>query len=181
MSRIGKKPVTLPKGVTVNIAKDNTVTVEGPKGALERTFSPDMHIEIEGAAVVVTRPTDLRHHRSLHGLTRALLQNMVTGVSSGFAKELELVGVGYRVAMQGKSLELSLGYSHPIIVPPPTNISFEIDKAGRIITVRGADRELVGETAAQIRRLRSPEPYKGKGVRYRGELVRTKAGKSSKR
>ena len=180
MSRIGKKAVALPKGVTVDIAPDNTVTVKGTKGALTRSFVPDINLAAEGAEVHVTRPTDQRHHRALHGLTRALLQNMVTGVSTGFTKEMELVGVGYKAAMQGKSLELSLGYSHPVIVPPPTNISFEVDKTGRIISVRGIDKEQVGEVAAKLRAWRKPEPYKGKGIRYRGEFIKIKAGKSSK-
>ncbi|NUQ37246.1 MAG: 50S ribosomal protein L6 [Caldilineales bacterium] len=181
MSRIGKKPVIIPKGVTVDIAKNNKVTVKGPKGELNRSFVPAMALEVQDGAVHVQRPTDQQHHRALHGLTRALLQNMVTGVSEGFQKNLELVGVGYRAAMQGQALELSLGFSHPVIIPPPATISFEIDKSGRLITVRGTDKELVGEVAAKIRALRPPEPYKGKGVRYQGEFVRSKAGKSAKR
>ena len=180
MSRIGKQPVTLPKGVTIDIAANNTVVVKGPKGTLTRSFSPDMTIGSENGAVVVTRPTDQRHHRALHGLTRALLQNMVTGVSAGFLKEMELVGVGYKAAMQGKTLELSLGYSHPVVVPPPTNISFEVDKTGRLINIHGIDKEQVGEVAAKLRALRKPEPYKGKGIRYKGEFVKIKAGKSAK-
>lgn len=180
MSRIGKKPVALPKGVTVDIATNNTITVNGPKGTLTRAFVPDITVAAQGAEVLVSRPTDQRQHRALHGLTRALLQNMVTGVSSGFTKEMELVGVGYKAAMQGKSLELSLGYSHPVVVPPPTNISFEVDKTGRLISVHGIDKEQVGEVAAKLRALRKPEPYKGKGIRYRGEFIKIKAGKSSK-
>ncbi len=181
MSRIGRKPVAVPSGVTLEIESNNKVTVKGPKGALTRVFSPDMSLQREDGNIVVTRPTDQRNHRALHGLTRALLQNMVTGVSSGFTKDMELVGVGYRATMQGKSLELSLGYSHPIVVPPPDNITFEVDKTGRIISVRGIDKEQVGEVAAKIRALRSPEPYKGKGIRYKGEVVRQKAGKTSKK
>lgn len=180
MSRIGKKAVALPKGVTIEISPSNTVTVKGPKGALTRTFVPDIALAAEGAEVHVTRPTDQRHHRALHGLTRALLQNMVTGVSAGFTKEMELVGVGYKAAMQGKSLELSLGYSHPVVVPPPANISFEVDKTGRLISIHGIDKEQVGEVAAKLRAWRKPEPYKGKGIRYKGEFIKIKAGKSSK-
>ncbi len=181
MSRIGRKPVAVPDGVTIEIESNNKVTVNGPKGALSRAFSPDMTFQTEDGNIVVGRPTDQRHHRALHGLTRALLQNMVTGVSSGYTKDMELVGVGYRASIQGKSLELSLGYSHPIVVPPPESITFEVDKTGRMISVRGIDKEQVGEVAAKIRALRPPEPYKGKGIRYKGELVRLKAGKSSKK
>ncbi|MCS7038152.1 MAG: 50S ribosomal protein L6 [Anaerolineae bacterium] len=180
MSRIGKKPIPLPKNVTVEVDKNNTVTVKGPKGTLSRTLPADMRIELRDGQLLVSRPTDQRHHRALHGLTRSLLNNMVIGVSSGFSKELELVGVGYKAAMVGKELELSLGYSHPIRVAPPPTITFEVDKSNRIITVRGIDKELVGLEAAKLRALRKPEPYKGKGVRYRGEVIRMKAGKSSK-
>ena len=180
MSRIGKQPVALPKGVTIDIGSNNIVTVKGPKGTLTRAFVPDMDIAAQGAEVIVTRPTDQRHHRALHGLTRALLQNMVTGVSAGFTKEMELVGVGYKAAMQGKALELNLGYSHPVVVPPPANISFEVDRTGRLINVQGIDKEQVGEVAAKLRALRKPEPYKGKGIRYKGEFIKIKAGTSSK-
>lgn len=181
MSRIGHKPVTIPQGVTIDVAKDNTVTVKGPKGTLTRTFSPDMTIVVEDGQLLVNRPTDSNHHRALHGLTRALLQNMVTGVTQGFRKELELIGVGYRAVMQGNALDLSLGFSHPTVLEPPENITFEVDKGGRSFSVSGVDKELVGEVAARIRALRPPEPYKGKGIRYRGEFVRIKAGKSAKK
>ena len=180
MSRIGRKPVAIPANVTVDIAKNGAVTVKGPKGSLTRSFAPDMTIEMQGGELIVTRPTDQRHHRALHGLTRALLQNMVTGVSEGFKKELEMVGVGYRAVMKGDAMELSLGFSHPVILDPPAGITYEVAKGGRSFSVSGIDKEQVGEIAAEIRALRKPEPYKGKGVRYRGEYVRIKAGKSAK-
>lgn len=180
MSRIGRKPITVPSKVSVDIAKNGVVTVKGPKGTLTRSFPPAMTFDMQDGIVVVNRPTDSRNHRSLHGLTRALLQNMVTGVNDGFKKELEMVGVGYRAVMQGDAMELSLGFSHPIILDPPEGITYEIEKGGRAFSVSGTDKELVGETAAKIRALRKPEPYKGKGVRYRGEYVRIKAGKSAK-
>ncbi len=181
MSRIGKKPIDIPEKVNIEIGKNNTVTVKGPKGELTRTFSPDMTIEIKDGQVVISRPTDQRHHRALHGLTRALLANMVTGVSQGYVKELEMVGVGYRAVMKGNALDLSLGFSHPVVIEPPEGISFEVEKGGRAFRVMGIDKELVGETAAKIRRLRPPEPYKGKGIKYRGEVIRRKAGKAGKR
>ncbi|NOZ72960.1 MAG: 50S ribosomal protein L6 [Chloroflexi bacterium] len=181
MSRIGRKPVTIPQGVTIDVAKDNTVTVKGPKGTVTRTFPQDMTIVIEDGLLLVKRPTDSNHHRALHGLSRALLQNMVTGVTEGFKKDLELVGVGYRAVMQGDALDLSLGYSHPTVIQPPENITFVVEKGGRAFSVSGIDKELVGEVAAKIRALRPPEPYKGKGIRYRGEFVRMKAGKSAKK
>ncbi len=181
MSRIGRKPIDIPEKVTVEIGKNNKVTVKGPKGELTRTFHPDMTIEIKDGQILVSRPTDQRHHRSLHGLTRALLANMVTGVSQGFEKELEMVGVGYRAILKGNALDLSLGFSHPVVIEPPEGITFEVAKNGRSFTVKGIDKELVGEVAAKIRALRPPEPYKGKGIRYRGEYVRMKAGKAGKR
>jgi len=181
MSRIGRKPVVIPAKVSVELGKNNKVTVKGPKGELTRSFSPDMTFEMKDGQVVVSRPTDLRHHRALHGLTRALLANMVTGVSEGFVKELEMVGVGYRAVMKGNALDLSLGFSHPVVIEPPEGISFEVEKGGRAFHVRGADKELVGEVAAKIRALRPPEPYKGKGISYRGEYIRRKAGKAGKR
>lgn len=179
MSRIGKKPIELPEKVEVDI-RGSEVTVKGPKGTLRRSMSPDMKISLEDGILTVERPTDQRGHRSLHGLTRALLFNMVQGVSQGFSKTLEIVGTGYRAEMQGETLILYLGYSHPIEFPPPDGISFEVPRGGRTVTVQGYDKELVGEIAARIRRQRPPEPYKGKGVRYEGEYVRRKAGKAGR-
>jgi large subunit ribosomal protein L6 len=179
MSRIGKQPILLPDKVEVDI-RGSQVTVRGPKGQLSRSFHPDIKILLEDGTLHVQRPTDQRHHRAMHGLTRALLANMVTGVSEGFSKVLEIEGTGYRAEMQGDRLILFLGYSHPIEFPPPEGISFEVPRGGRSITVNGTDKELVGEIAARIRRQRPPEPYKGKGVRYRGERVRRKAGKAGR-
>jgi len=173
-------PIALPKGVEVKVEPGNLVTVKGPKGTLTRALHPDMQIEVAGGQVVVRRPSDARHHRALHGLTRALLANMVTGVSEGFRKELEIVGVGYRAELQGRKLVLSLGFSHPVEVEPPGGIAFEVDRSGRKFSVLGIDKELVGEVAAKIRAKRPPEPYKGKGIRYVGEYVRMKAGKGGK-
>jgi large subunit ribosomal protein L6 len=173
-------PISLPEGVGVDIKK-NQVTVTGPKGTLTRDFHPDMEIAVEDNQVLVRRPTDQRHHRSLHGLTRALLNNMVVGVSEGFQKQLEVQGVGYRVDLQGdQSLLLQLGFSHDVRIAPPEGIQFEVDARTKIITVNGADKELVGRVAAEIRAWRPPEPYKGKGIRYVGEYVRHKAGKAGK-
>ncbi len=180
MSRIGRMPIALPKGVEVKVEPGNLVTVKGPKGTLTRALHPDMQIEVREGQVVVRRPSDARHHRALHGLTRALLANMVTGVSQGFRKELEIVGVGYRAELQGQKLVLSLGFSHPVEVEPPEGIAFEVDRSGRKFSVLGIDKELVGEVAAKIRAKRPPEPYKGKGIRYVGEYVRMKAGKGGK-
>jgi len=179
MSRIGKQPIPLPQKVEVDI-RGSHVTVKGPKGQLERSFDPAMIIKLEDGVLTVERPTDQRHHRATHGLTRALLANMVTGVSDGFSKVLEIEGTGYRAEMQGEKLVLFLGYSHPIEFPPPQGISFEVPRGGRTVTVMGIDKELVGEIAARIRRQRPPEPYQGKGVRYQGERIRRKAGKSGR-
>jgi large subunit ribosomal protein L6 len=179
MSRIGKKPITLPDKVQVDV-QGNHVTVKGPKGELNRSFHPDMTIELEQGVLQVQRPTDHRTHRALHGLTRSLLANMVTGVSEGYAKVLEIVGTGYRAEKQGEDLILHLGYSHPVEFNAPEGISFEVPRGGRVVTVQGIDKELVGEIAARIRRQRPPEPYKGKGVRYQGEYVRRKAGKAGR-
>jgi large subunit ribosomal protein L6 len=172
-------PVAVPQGVTVDIQK-NMVRVKGPKGELARTFDPDMQIEMEDSHVIVKRPTDGRRHRALHGLTRALLNNMVLGVSQGFSRGLEIEGVGYRAEMRGKDLVLNVGYSHPVVMEPPAGVSFEVEKGGRSLTVSGADKEIVGEIAARIRRVRPPEPYKGKGIRFAGEKIRRKAGKAGK-
>ena len=179
MSRIGLMPVPLPKGVTVNI-EGSTVQVKGPKGELVRTLNPEMQIKLEDNRLLVERPTDQRRHRALHGLTRALLNNMVLGVSQGFTRRLEVEGVGYRAEIQGKNLVLNVGFSHPVVVEPPPGISFEVEKGTRVFSVLGADKEMVGEMAARIRRIRPPEPYKGKGIRYQGEHVRRKAGKAGK-
>lgn len=179
MSRIGRMPIPVPKGVTVDIKK-NTVRVKGPKGELLRTFDPDMQIKLEDDQLTVHRPTDRRQHRSIHGLTRALLNNMVVGVDQGFTRRLEIQGVGYRAEMQGQNLVLNVGYSHPVVVEPPAGISFEVDRGYRALSVLGVDKELVGEMAARIRRVRPPEPYKGKGIRYENERVRRKAGKAGK-
>ncbi len=179
MSRKGRLPIQIPSGVQVNKA-GMTVTVKGPKGSLTRSFSPEITIDQTDGSIVVTRPSDQPRHRALHGTTRALLMNMVTGVSTGFFKVLTIEGVGYRAEMQGKDLVLYLGFSHPVTVNPPEGITFEADPKARSVTIRGIDRELVGQVAADVRELRPPEPYKGKGIRYQGEHVRRKAGKAGK-
>ena len=178
MSRIGKQPIPVPSGVEVKI-DGSTVSVKGPKGELSQTFSELMKIELEDGAIVVTRPDDGREARSLHGLTRTLVSNMVTGVSEGYSKNLEIVGVGYRAVMKGSDLELALGFSHPVLVKPEPGISFEVPAPTKI-TVRGIDKQRVGQIAAEIRAWRKPEPYKGKGIRYEGEYVRRKLGKAAK-
>lgn len=182
MSRVGQQPVQLPDKVTVNIDR-NSVTVVGPKGELSQDFSPELTIRQENGTVIVERPSDLRHHRALHGLTRALVSNMVVGVSEGFRKTLEIQGVGYQASLQGQNLQLRLGHSHEVIVEPPRDIVFDVpqDSRGTIIHVDGIDKQVVGQVAADIRGWRPPEPYKGKGVRYLGEYVRRKAGKAGKR
>lgn len=180
MSRIGRLPISLPKNVTVDVKPGNEVIVNGPKGQLQQSFNPDMAIEVSNGVVTIARPTDGRIHRMQHGLTRALLSNMVTGVSAGFKRELEIQGVGYRAEMKGAKLVLYMGYSHPVEMEAPQGISYSVDtKAGKI-SVEGIDRELVGLTAARIRRVRPPEPYHGKGIRYAGEVVRRKQGKTGK-
>ena len=179
MSRIGRLPVVIPKGVTVDINK-NSVVVKGPKGELQRDFPPEIGLKQEDGQIVAERHSDHRIHRSKHGLTRALLNNMIIGVSNGFKRQLYIEGVGYRAAIDGKKLVLNVGYSHNVVFEPPQGISFEIDKSGRDLTVVGIDKELIGELCAQIRRTRPPEPYKGKGIRYIGEKVRRKAGKAGK-
>ena len=175
MSRIGRKPVTVPDGVTVDI-KPGLVSVKGPKGELSQALSPDMKVTQSDGTLTVDRPTDRGEHRALHGLTRSLIANMVTGVTDGYEKRLEIQGVGYRARLQGKALELSVGYSHPVSVSAPDGIDFEVPVPTQVV-VRGIDKQLVGEIAARIRRTRPPEPYKGKGVRYTGEHVRRKVGK----
>ena len=178
MSRIGKMPIAIPAGVEVNI-EGTKVTVKKDKAELSRTFSPLMTIKKEGETLHVERANDTREAKSLHGLTRTLLSNMVTGVATGFTKKLELVGVGYRAALKNGNLEMQLGYSHPIIVEAPAGISFEVPSPTEIL-VKGADKEQVGQMAANIRKWRAPEPYKGKGIRYSGENVRRKPGKTGK-
>ncbi len=179
MSRIGKMPITLAAGVDVTIADGNFVTVKGPKGTLSRKFHSDMNITKDGAVITVSRPTDNKEHRALHGLTRTLLANMVEGVSNGFSKELEINGVGYKAALQGKQLVLNLGYSHPINVDTPDGITFEVPSPLKVI-IKGADKQQVGQVASEIRGYRPPEPYLGKGVKYVDEKIRRKAGKSGK-
>jgi large subunit ribosomal protein L6 len=179
MSRIGRMPIPIPRGVTVDIHK-SSVRVKGPKGEISRDFDPDMQINLEDNQIVIQRPTDHRRHRALHGLTRALLNNMVIGVSQGFTRQLQIEGVGYRAELHGKNLVLNVGYSHPVVIEPPADISFEVERGNRVLRVSGIDKELVGEIAARIRRVRPPEPYKGKGIRYSGEYVRRKAGKAGK-
>lgn len=179
MSRIGRLPVPIPAGVKVTVDK-NRVVAKGPKGELTRDLPEEMQIAVEDGAVVVTRPSDHRTHRSLHGLTRALVANMVTGVHEGFSRRMEIEGVGWRAESQGANLVLMVGYSHPVTFEPPAGITFDVEKGGRSFTVLGIDKELVGEIAARIRRVRPPEPYKGKGIRYRDEKVRRKAGKAGK-
>ncbi len=178
MSRIGKQPIPVPSGVEVQI-DGSTVRVKGPKGELSSTFNEDMRIELEDGLVTVTRPSDNRTHRSLHGLTRTLIANMVTGVSEGFSKNLEIIGVGYRAQLKGSDLELALGFSHPVIVKGEPGITFEVPAPTKI-TVSGIDKQRVGQVASEIRDFRPPEPYKGKGVRYEGEYVRRKLGKTAK-
>ncbi len=180
MSRIGRNPIAVPSGVTITVA-DGTITVKGGKGTLSRTIPGSIMIREEGSTLVVERPNEERSSKALHGLTRTLVSNMVTGVSAGFSKELEIIGVGYRAAAQGpKKLELSLGFSHPVFVEAPEGIEFEVPAPTRLI-VKGIDKEQVGQVAANIRKIRKPEPYKGKGVRYLGEVVRRKAGKAAKK
>jgi len=179
VSRIGKQPVPIPDKVQVTI-DGSLVTVKGPKGELSHRFPVDMTIKQQDGQIVVERPTDQKRHRALHGMTRALIANMVSGVSEGFEKVLEIVGVGYRAEMQGQTLVMHLGYSHPIEVQPPQDMEFVVEERGRLVRVRGIDKQVVGQIAADIRNLRPPEPYKGKGVRYQGEYVRRKAGKAGK-
>ena len=179
MSRIGKLPVDVPSGVDVNIKGPN-VSVKGPKGELQRMFSPLIGIDLENNQVIVSRKSDNAEERALHGTTRAVIANMVHGVSTGFEIILELDGVGYRSEMDGKTLVLHVGYSHPVKIDPPDGISFEADQKTRQIKVLGYNREVVGQTAAEIRRVRPPEPYHGKGIRYLGEKIRRKAGKAGK-
>ena len=179
MSRIGRLPIEVPAGVDVKI-KGTHVQVKGPKGELEYTFTPEMIIKNEDGTIVVERPTDQPMHRALHGTTRSVINNMVVGVSKGFERVLEIEGVGYRAEIDGKNLVINVGFSHPVVVEPPEGISFEADMKLRQIKVSGYDKQVVGQVAADIRKLRPPEPYKGKGIRYQGEYVRRKPGKAGK-
>ena len=180
MSRIGRMPIAVPAGVTVEIAENNHVTVKGPKGTLERTLPSEMDIKLEGAEVIVTRPNDLKKMKSLHGLTRTLIQNMVIGVSQGYEKALEVNGVGYRAQKQGKKLVLSLGYSHPVEMEDPEGLESVLEGQNKI-TIKGIDKQKVGQYAAEIRDKRRPEPYKGKGIKYADEVIRRKVGKTGKK
>ena len=179
MSRIGRMPITVPAGVTVTVADGNVVTVKGPKGELTRALRTEMTIKQEGTMITVTRPSDEKTHRSLHGLTRTLLNNMIVGVTEGYKKELEINGVGYRAAKEENKLVMNLGFSHQVIVPEIDGITIEVPGPNKII-VRGCDKQAVGQFAAEIREKRPPEPYKGKGIRYVGEYVRRKEGKAGK-
>ncbi len=180
MSRIGRMPIAVPAGVTVEIAENNKVTVKGPKGTLERVLPAEMKIELDGAEVKVTRPNDLKRMKSLHGLTRTLINNMIVGVNQGYEKVLEINGVGYRAQKQGKTLVLSLGYSHPVEMVDPEGIEVVCDGQNKMI-VKGIDKEKVGQYAAEIRSKRGPEPYKGKGIKYADEVIRRKVGKAGKK
>lgn len=180
MSRIGKLPVAIPPGVSVELGDANAILVKGPKGELRRTLSSEMNVEIKDGTVVITRPSDLKRHKALHGLTRALIANMVQGVNAGYAKTLEIVGTGYRAAKNGQKLNLTLGYSHPVEMIDPDGIVSTVEGTNKII-ISGIDKEKVGQYAANIREKRPPEPYKGKGIRYAGEKIHRKAGKAGKK
>ena len=179
MSRIGRMPIAIPAGVTVDVAENNKVTVKGPKGTLERVLPSEMEIKVEGAEVTVSRPNDLKKMKSLHGLTRTLIHNMVVGVTDGYEKKLEVNGVGYKAAKSGKKLTLNLGYSHPVEMEDPEGIETVVE--GNNIIVKGIDKEKVGQFAAEIRDKRRPEPYKGKGIKYADEVIRRKVGKTGKK
>lgn len=180
MSRIGRMPIAVPAGVTVDIAENNKVTVKGPKGTLERVLPSQMQIKLEGEEITVSRPNDLKKMKSLHGLTRTLIHNMIVGVTQGYEKALEINGVGYRAAKQGKALTLSLGYSHPVVMNDPEGLEVILEGQNKII-VKGIDKEKVGQYAAEIREKRPPEPYKGKGIKYIDEVIRRKVGKTGKK
>ena len=182
MSRIGKMPISLPSKVEVSISSDNTVTVKGPKGTLSQKVDPDIKVQIEDGVITVARPTEQKRHKSLHGLYRALLNNLVVGVSEGYKKEMEVIGVGYRVESQGNLLTLTIGYSHPVVfyVPSEIKISTAMEKGSPpLIRLEGIDKELLGQVCAKIRSFRKPEPYKGKGIMFKGEIIRRKAGKTA--
>jgi large subunit ribosomal protein L6 len=185
MSRIGRLPITIPKGVDVTIAEHNQVTVKGPRGQLSRTLHPDMQLAIQDGNLTVTRPSDSKQHKSLHGLTRTLVANMVAGVTNGFSKEMDLVGVGYRAEVQGRKIVFNVGYSHPIEMAIPQGVEMKVERKNKPIqqyqmslTITASDKEQLGELAANIRKLRKPEPYKGKGIKYADEVIRRKAGKA---
>ena len=183
MSRIGRAPITVPAGVTVTIGAGNVVTVKGPKGTLTNTFNTNMTIELKDGVITVVRPNDEKESRAIHGLTRTLINNMVVGVTEGYTKQLEIVGVGYRAELQGAKINMNLGYSHPVVIEPVDGIKFAVstNQAGNnVIEVTGIDKQVVGQVAAEIRSKRPPEPYKGKGVKYTGERIRRKAGKTGK-
>lgn len=179
MSRIGLKPITIPNGVEIKINDNNLVEVKGPKGQLAEQINPDMEVKIEDGVLTIARPTENKKHKSLHGLSRTLISNMIIGVTEGYSKDLEIEGTGYRAAKQGKKLVLTLGYSHPVELEDPAGIEVEVPAANKIV-VKGIDKQLVGNYAANIRAYRKPEPYKGKGIRYAGEVIRRKVGKTGK-
>ena len=182
MSRIGKAPVALPQGVEINVSKSNLVTIKGPKGELTQQVHPDISVEVENGEIVVKRPTEQKRHRAMHGLYRSLLNNMVEGVTNGYVKELELVGVGYRAQNSGQLLELTLGYSHPIMfmIPEEVKVETKMEKGKNpLVRLESIDKQLIGQVAAKIRSFRRPEPYKGKGIRFVGEEIRRKAGKTA--
>ena len=179
MSRIGKLPINIPGGVTITVGDDNTVVVKGPKGELSEKISPKMHVSMDNGVLHVTRPDDIKENRALHGLSRSLINNMVVGVTHGYSKSLEIVGVGYRAQKQGNKLVLNLGYSHPVEFEEPNGITFDVPTPNKVV-VNGINKQQVGQIAADIRATREPEPYKGKGVRYEGEHVRRKEGKTGK-
>ncbi|MDR2513976.1 MAG: 50S ribosomal protein L6 [Christensenellaceae bacterium] len=179
MSRIGRLPVAIPAGVTVNVSENNLVSVKGPMGQLSQQIHPDMIIQLEGNVLTVSRPSEQKNHKSLHGLSRTLINNMVVGVTSGFTRTLDIVGVGYRAQVQGKNLLINIGYSHPVEMPPADGISFECPSPTRIV-VKGIDKQLVGAVAANVRSVRKPEPYLGKGIKYDDEVIRRKEGKTGK-
>jgi len=180
MSRVGRLPIAIPAGVTVVVSADNVVTAKGPKGELVKAMHKDMNIAVEDNNVVVTRPSEDKQHKSLHGLTRALINNMIIGVEKGFQKNLELIGVGYRAQLQGKKLVMNLGFSHPVEIEPIEGVTFEITAPTKV-SVKGIDKELVGDAAAEIRQWRKPEPYKGKGIKFENEVIRRKEGKTGKK
>jgi large subunit ribosomal protein L6 len=179
MSRVGNKLIEVPSGVTINVASDNTVSVKGPKGELSRTFNADIKINLQDNQITVERPSDHKEHRALHGTTRSVLNNMVIGVTNGYERALDIIGVGYRASKSGNKLVLNVGYSHPVEIVPEQGIDIEVPSNTKVI-VKGIDKQRVGEVAANIRSVRSPEPYKGKGIRYEGEFVRRKEGKTGK-